>query len=130
MKNLRKYGEEPFEVAVIHGGPGAPGEMAPVAGELAQMGDYDGHPYQGVAIPLAEVIKDFQFILLKDCGHYPWNEFYARDEFYGVLKKRFNMNGLPKSGIAFFKDERKNRYPIFYAMCWCWQGQMSLPLCV
>ena len=35
MKNLRKYGEEPFSIAVIHGGPGAPGEVAPVARELS-----------------------------------------------------------------------------------------------
>ncbi|MFC1992560.1 alpha/beta fold hydrolase [Chloroflexota bacterium] len=35
MKNLRKYGEKPFDVAVVHGGPGAPGEMAPVARELS-----------------------------------------------------------------------------------------------
>ncbi|MFH0767998.1 MAG: alpha/beta hydrolase, partial [Chloroflexota bacterium] len=35
MKNLRKYGNEPFNIAVIHGGPGAPGEMAPVARELS-----------------------------------------------------------------------------------------------
>jgi pimeloyl-ACP methyl ester carboxylesterase len=35
IRNLRKYGRAPFNVAVIHGGPGAPGEMAPVARELA-----------------------------------------------------------------------------------------------
>jgi pimeloyl-ACP methyl ester carboxylesterase len=35
MKNLRRYGRAPFGVAVIHGGPGAGGEMAPVARELA-----------------------------------------------------------------------------------------------
>ena len=35
MRNLRKYGEAPFNIAVVHGGPGAPGEMAPVARELA-----------------------------------------------------------------------------------------------
>jgi pimeloyl-ACP methyl ester carboxylesterase len=34
MKNLRRYGKAPFNVAVIHGGPGAAGEMAPVAREL------------------------------------------------------------------------------------------------
>jgi len=34
MKDLRKYGKPPFKVAVIHGGPGAAGEMAPVAREL------------------------------------------------------------------------------------------------
>jgi pimeloyl-ACP methyl ester carboxylesterase len=35
MQNLRKYGVAPFSVAVIHGGPGAPGSMAPVARELS-----------------------------------------------------------------------------------------------
>jgi len=37
LKNLRKYGSKPFTVAVIHGGPGAPGEMAPVARELSSV---------------------------------------------------------------------------------------------
>lgn len=35
MNNLRKYGNPPFTVAVVHGGPGAPGEMASVAKELS-----------------------------------------------------------------------------------------------
>ena len=35
MKNLLLYGRAPYSVAVIHGGPGAGGEMAPVARELA-----------------------------------------------------------------------------------------------
>ena len=35
MERSRKHGTEPYKVAVIHGGPGAPGEMAPVARELA-----------------------------------------------------------------------------------------------
>ncbi len=38
MRNLRKYGKAPFTMAVIHGGPGAPGEMAPVARELSSLG--------------------------------------------------------------------------------------------
>jgi len=37
MNNLRKYGNAPYRVAVIHGGPGAPGEMAPVARELSSL---------------------------------------------------------------------------------------------
>lgn len=36
MENFRKYGNPPFNIAVIHGGPGAPGEMAPVARELSK----------------------------------------------------------------------------------------------
>jgi pimeloyl-ACP methyl ester carboxylesterase len=35
MNALRRYGAGPFQAAVIHGGPGAPGEMAPVAKELS-----------------------------------------------------------------------------------------------
>ncbi len=34
LENLRRYGKAPYRVAVVHGGPGAPGEMAPVAREL------------------------------------------------------------------------------------------------
>ena len=35
MNNLRKYGKAPFNLVVVHGGPGAPGYMAPVARELS-----------------------------------------------------------------------------------------------
>jgi pimeloyl-ACP methyl ester carboxylesterase len=35
MKNLRTYGKPPYKVAIIHGGPGAPGVVASVARELA-----------------------------------------------------------------------------------------------
>lgn len=36
MNNLRIYGSAPYEIALIHGGPGAPGSMAPVARELSK----------------------------------------------------------------------------------------------
>jgi len=36
MENPRKYGNRPYEVALVHGGPGAAGEMAPVAKELSK----------------------------------------------------------------------------------------------
>lgn len=36
MRNLRKYGFEPYEIAVIHGGPGVAGELAPVAIHLSK----------------------------------------------------------------------------------------------
>jgi pimeloyl-ACP methyl ester carboxylesterase len=42
--SLRKYGEPPFIAAVVHGGPGARGEMGPVARELS--------PHWGVLEPL------------------------------------------------------------------------------
>ncbi len=34
--NIRLYGAPPYRVAVVHGGPGTPGYMAPVARELCQ----------------------------------------------------------------------------------------------
>jgi len=36
MAAVRRYGEPPFTVAVLHGGPGARGEAAPVARELGR----------------------------------------------------------------------------------------------
>ncbi|NYT12536.1 MAG: alpha/beta hydrolase [Methanomassiliicoccales archaeon] len=33
--NPRRHGQPPFDIVVVHGGPGAPGEMAPVARELS-----------------------------------------------------------------------------------------------
>jgi pimeloyl-ACP methyl ester carboxylesterase len=49
-------------------------------------GDYDPHPAGGVEKPLYRILKDFRFILLKECGHKPWIERQARDEFYRILK--------------------------------------------
>lgn len=44
MENPRVYGLPPYKVAVVHGGPGAPGTMAPVARELTR--------HRGVIEPL------------------------------------------------------------------------------
>lgn len=53
---------------------------------VALHGDYDPHLAAGVKKPLSRVLKDFKFILLEKCGHEPWIERYARDEFYKILK--------------------------------------------
>ena len=36
LENFRKHGSDPFRVAVIHGGPGAAGEVAPIARKLGE----------------------------------------------------------------------------------------------
>jgi len=54
---------------------------------VAIHGDYDSHPPEGVQEPLSAVLKDFRFILLKNCGHLPWMEREARDKFYEILKE-------------------------------------------
>jgi pimeloyl-ACP methyl ester carboxylesterase len=70
-----------------------------ISGELLEMGrqikcpviaihgDYETHSAEGVKGPLAGILKDFRFILLGKCGHEPWLEKYARDEFYRVLRE-------------------------------------------
>lgn len=53
MKTVRKWGHGPYSLAVIHGGPGAPGEVAPVARELSAV--------KGVLEPLqTETTLDLQ----------------------------------------------------------------------
>ena len=50
-------------------------------------GNYDPHPSSGVKEPLQKVLHNFKFVLLEKCGHYPWKERYARDDFYSILEK-------------------------------------------
>jgi pimeloyl-ACP methyl ester carboxylesterase len=54
---------------------------------VAIHGDYDPHPVLGVQKPLSTILKNFRFILLRNCGHKPWIERQARDRFYGILKE-------------------------------------------
>ena len=54
---------------------------------VAIHGNYDPHPALGVQKPLSECIKDFRFIELEKCGHKPWIEKHAKDNFYEILKK-------------------------------------------
>lgn len=54
---------------------------------IAIHGDYDPHPYEAVKKPLTKYVKNFEFVLLEKCGHYPWLERSAKDEFYQMLNK-------------------------------------------
>ncbi len=53
-------------------------------------GVYDPHPADGVIKPLRETIANFQWHLLKKCGHKPWKEKQAKEDFYHVLKSVIN----------------------------------------
>jgi pimeloyl-ACP methyl ester carboxylesterase len=53
---------------------------------VALHGDHDPHPAAGVQKPLAGVLKDFKFHLLEHCGHKPWLEKQARDNFFAILQ--------------------------------------------
>ncbi|MEF8835758.1 MAG: alpha/beta hydrolase [Candidatus Thermoplasmatota archaeon] len=54
---------------------------------VAIYGDHDHHPYRGVKEPLSELLEEFKFVFLEKCGHYPWFEKNARDEFFRVLRE-------------------------------------------
>jgi len=53
---------------------------------IAIHGDYDSHPAYGIKASLEKRISKFKFYNIKNCGHSPWTETYARDEFYRILK--------------------------------------------
>ncbi len=65
---------------------------------VAIHGDHDPHPARGVEEPLSRAIRGFRFVLLEKCGHRPWVERYAREEFYRILaeevSERSRNNGL------------------------------------
>ena len=54
---------------------------------VAIHGDGDPHPSEGVQEPLSAILRDFRFILLKKCGHKPWIERKAREEFFRILEE-------------------------------------------
>lgn len=53
---------------------------------LAIHGDYDPRPSEGVRSPLQRVLPSAQFFELERCGHKPWQERYAKDEFYRLVE--------------------------------------------
>ena len=102
MKNLRKYGRAPYRVAVIHGGPGACGEMAPVARELtSRWGVLE--PLQ-TAAALEGLIKELKAVLEKN-GDIPvtligfswgaWLSFIFAAKYPSIVKKLILVGSGP-----------------------------------
>ncbi len=54
---------------------------------IAIHGDHDPHDPKGVEEPLSCTLAQFRFILLNDCGHCPWMERKAKEQFYQILKQ-------------------------------------------
>ncbi len=52
---------------------------------VAIHGDWDPHPAEGVSIPLSRELTNFRFILLEKCGHRPWIERHASEQFFKIL---------------------------------------------
>ncbi len=54
---------------------------------VAIHGDHDPHPAAGVEEPLGRLLREFRFVLLRNCGHHPWLERQTKAEFFGVLRQ-------------------------------------------
>ncbi len=63
---------------------------------VALHGDYDPHPAEGVREPLSAKLKDFRMIMLDNCGHKPWIERQAEDQFYEILRKELHAASTPE----------------------------------
>lgn len=57
---------------------------------VAIHGTYDSHPAAGVRDPLSAVVREFRFILLERCGHEPWYEKHAKDQFFRILRSEID----------------------------------------
>lgn len=54
---------------------------------VAIHGDYDPSPAAGVREPLTRSLRSpFRFVTLERCGHSPWKERHAGEQFYAVLR--------------------------------------------
>jgi len=102
MQNLRTYGRKPFSVAVIHGGPGAAGDMAPVARELAsEWGVLE--PWQTAASVVGQ-IEELRTVL-EDHGDLPvtligyswgaWLSYLCAAMHPTLVKKLILVSGAP-----------------------------------
>ncbi len=73
MMRLQELGVYPKKFAAI---------KSPV---LMLHGDYDPHPGKLTKEVLKKYIPQLEYHELKKCGHSPWEEKFARDEFFSIL---------------------------------------------
>ena len=99
MRNVRLYGRKPYTVAVVHGGPGAPGEMASVARELSR--DYGvleplqtRNTLEGQIEELHDVLQEYARLPVKLIGH-SWGATlgYILTAYYPALIKKLVLVG-------------------------------------
>lgn len=56
---------------------------------IALHGAYDPHPVDGIRVPLQNRLPRFRLTVLKQCGHDPWKEMYARETFFDLIRREF-----------------------------------------
>lgn len=58
---------------------------------VAIHGEYDSHPVDGVEKPLSTRINNFKMVRIEKCGHIPWRERQAKDNFFRILREELNQ---------------------------------------
>ncbi|MEP6020667.1 MAG: alpha/beta hydrolase [Paracoccaceae bacterium] len=53
---------------------------------VALHGEYDPRPSEGVRVPLQTALPSADFVQLERCGHKPWQETFAKANFYRLLE--------------------------------------------
>jgi pimeloyl-ACP methyl ester carboxylesterase len=63
-------------------------------------GDYDPHPGVSTRDTLRKHVPQLEYVELARCGHSPWRERFARDEFFAVMRQwihsRCDTHGEPR----------------------------------
>lgn len=65
---------------------------------LMMHGDHDPHPGRMIEAVLRRHMPQLEYRELARCGHSPWNERHARDEFFAVLRSWLFRHLAPCSG--------------------------------
>ena len=116
MNNLRKYGKPPFSVVIVHGGPGAGGEMAPVARELSN--DFDVLEPIQTKLSIEGQVNELKIILEKTSDlpvtliGFSWGAWlcYIFAAHYPVLVKKLILIGSGPFEEKYAKKIQKTRF--------------------
>ena len=101
MANVRFYGEAPYRAAVVHGGPGAPGSMAPMARGLAASGISAMEPLQtattvqGQIDELADTIRAYAPITLIGHSWGAWLAYLTAAAYPDLVRKLILVSSGP-----------------------------------
>ncbi len=61
---------------------------------IAIHGKKDPHPWRGVKEPLENRLNEFKMYVIDKSGHDPWKEYYAKDEFFAILKSEMECSAI------------------------------------
>ena len=63
-------------------------------------GNNDPHPPEGIIAPLEQMGMGHKAYILERCGHTPWEERFARDRFFEILRWEVCCSGRPMTAPA------------------------------